>query len=117
MAQPQRPQMMRVLLAVMSIMAVVFLAIGMAVAETPSDCIGTRIDQRRMARAAFDREAAACQGNRQCLKDAQAKWDRAAKQIDSDASGCRARFQSQTRQPTVHWKPGDPAPIAPDGRR
>src|SRR5262249_32271601 len=37
-----------------------------------------------------------------------------------EASACRARVQSQTKAeppPYLHWKPGDPSPVAKDGRR
>src|SRR5262249_11743784 len=67
-----------------------------------------------------DREAAACSGDRQCVKDAQAKWNASAKHIDDEASACKARVQSQTKAeppPYLNWKPGDPSPQAKDGRR
>ena len=111
---------MRTLLVVVTMVAIAFVAPGMIVAETTSDCLNARINQRTTARAASDREAAACSGDRQCVKDAQANWQEAAKQIDDEASACRARVQSQTKAeppPYLHWKPGDPSPVAKDGRR
>ena len=57
---------------------------GTVVAETLSDCLATRVNERKAARAASDREAAACSGDRQCVKDAQAKWNAAAKPIDEE---------------------------------
>jgi hypothetical protein len=99
---------------------VVSFATGVVEAETPSDCNTARINQRGRARAALDNEAAACRGDRQCVKDAQATWDKAAKQIDDEASACRARARRATATeppPYLHWKPGDPSPQAKDGRR
>lgn len=93
---------------------------GSVVAETLSDCLTTRVNERKAARAASDREAAACSGDRQCVKDVQAKWNAAAKHIDEDTSACKARVQSQTKAeppPYLNWKPGDPSPQARDGRR
>src|SRR5690242_9577014 len=90
------------------------------VAETMSDCLSVRMDHRKTARTALDHDAAACSGDRQCVKDAQAKWNAAAKHIDDEASACKARVQSQTKAeppPYLNWKPGDPSPQAKDGRR
>src|SRR5207244_8194269 len=59
-------------------------------------------------------------GRRQWGKDADGKWTAAAKQIDDEASACKARIQSQTKAeppPYLNWKPGDPSPQAKDGRR
>jgi len=87
-------------------------------AETLGDCTNTRIEQRGVGRAELDREARACQGDRQCVAQAQAKWHATEQQIDAASSACRARVQSQApRPPAIHWKPGDPSPVAPDGRR
>jgi hypothetical protein len=97
----------------------IVIGIETAAAEMMGDCINARIDHRKAARAELDREAAACSGDRQCIKDVQAKWNAAAKQIDDEASACKARVQSQTKAeppPYVHWKPGDPSPKAKDGR-
>ena len=99
---------------------VVFLVTGPTVAETLSDCNTLRINQRKAARAVLDREGAACRGDRQCVKEAQATWNNAAKEIDEEASACRARARQaiQTESPPyLNWKPGDPSPQAKDGRR
>src|ERR1700752_489169 len=91
----------------------VFASSGTVVAATVSDCLATRINQRKATRTASDREAAACAGDRQCVKDAQAKWNAAAKQIDDEGSAGKARVQSQTKAeppPYLNWKPGDPSP-------
>ena len=98
----------------------VFLSIDIVIAETLSDCLTTRVNERKVARAASDREAATCSGDRQCVKESQAKWNAAAKHIDDEASACKARVQSQTKAeppPYLNWKPGDPSPQAKDGRR
>jgi hypothetical protein len=101
--------------------AVVFLVTGpAAIAETLSDCNALRINQRKAARTILDREGAACRGDRQCVKEAQASWNNAVKEIDEEASACRAHAR-QTMQteppPYLNWKPGDPSPQAKDGRR
>ena len=62
---------MRALPAVLP-MVVVLVTTGMVAAETMSDCINTGINQRGTARRALDREGAACRGDRQCVKDAEA---------------------------------------------
>jgi len=90
------------------------------VAETLSDCLATRVNARKAARAALDREAGTCSGDRQCVKDAQARWNTAAMHIDDETSACKARVRSQTKAeppPYLNWKPGDPSPQAKDGRR
>jgi hypothetical protein len=100
--------------------AAILVATNTVIAETFSDCLATRANERKTARATSDREAAACSGERQCVKDAQAKWNSAAKHIDDEASACKARVQSQTKAeppPYLNWKPGDPSPQAKDGRR
>jgi len=89
-----------------------------AFADTMADCINTSIEQWTVAKAEMEREGQACQGERQCVAQARARWQAAAQQIDSASSACRARVQSQTPPPpATHWKPGDPSPVAPDGRR
>jgi hypothetical protein len=112
------------LIAISSILAAGWATLGAVPhtvsAETLSDCLATRQEARRTARAESDREGAACHGDRQCLKEASAKWERAAKQIDDAASACRARTRAQAQRepnPALHWKPGDPSPQAKDGRR
>jgi hypothetical protein len=99
-------------------LVVLLVVAGPVFAETLVDCTNTRIEQRRAGRAELDREGQACQGDRQCVAQAQAKWHATEQQIDSASSACRARVQSQApRPPAIHWKPGDPPPVAPDGRR
>ena len=99
-------------------LAVFAVATGPVFAETVADCTNARIEQRRTGRAEMDREGRACQGDRQCLAQAETKWRATEKQIDAASSACRARVQSQTPPlPAIHWKPGDPSPVAPDGRR
>ena len=99
-------------------LVVLLVVAGPVLAETLVDCTNARIEQRRAGRAELDREGQACQGDRQCVAQAQAKWHATEQQIDSASSACRARVQSQApRPPAIHWKPGDPPPVAPDGRR
>lgn len=89
----------------------------MVTADTMSDCINTGINQRGTARRAFDREGTVCHG--QCVKDAEAKFNMARKQINDAESACRARVRShmKTEPPRyLHWKPGDPSPRATHGR-
>jgi len=91
---------------------------GPVFAQTLVDCTNMRIEQRRVGRAELDREGQACQADRQCLAQAQAKWQATQQQIDAASSACRSRAQSQApAPPAIHWKPGDPSPVAPDGRR
>jgi hypothetical protein len=91
---------------------------GPVYAETMVDCINARIEQRKVGRAELDREARACQGDHQCLAQAQSTWHATEQQIEAGSSACRARVQSQApRPPAIHWKYGDPSPVAPDGRR
>ena len=110
----------RILSALIAMVPTVVVVTDTVVAETMSDCINARIDHRKGVRTELDREAAACSGNRQCVKDVQAKWSAAAKQIDDEASACKGRVQSQTKAeppPYLNWKPGDPSPQAKDRRR
>ena len=87
-------------------------------AENLTDCINARIEQRKAGRAELVRETSVCQGDRQCLAQAQTKWRATEQQIENTSSACRARAQSQApRPPDIHWKYGDPSPVAPDGRR
>ena len=91
---------------------------GPAFAETFADCNNTHTEQRRAAKAELEREGQACQGDRQCVKQSLAKWNAIAQQIDATSSACRARVQSQAPPPpAIHWKYGDPSPVAPGGRR
>jgi hypothetical protein len=109
---------MRALPAVLP-MVVVLVTTGMVAAETMSDCINTGINQRGTARKVLDREGAACRGDRQCVKDAEAKFNMARKQINDAESACVAQVRSQMNTeppPYLHWKPGDPSPRAKDGR-
>lgn len=111
---------MRGVPVVVAMVGIVVVTAGMVVADTLNDCLTMRMSERKTARTALDREGAACGGDRQCVKDAKAKWEATAKQIDNDASACQARVRSQTKSeppPYLHWKPGDPSPVAKDGRR
>jgi len=110
----------RILAVIVAMIATIVFPTASVIAETMSDCLSVRMNQRKAARTALDHEAATCSGDRQCVKDAQAKWNAAAKQIDDEASACKARIQSQTKAeppPYLNWKPGDPSPQAKDGRR
>ena len=110
----------RILAVIVAMIATIVFPTASVVAETMSDCLSVRMDHRKTARTALDHDAAACSGDRQCVKDAQAKWNAAAKHIDDEASACKARVQSQTKAeppPYLNWKPGDPSPQAKDGRR
>jgi len=86
--------------------------------EVGSDCIQKNKEERWAARGAFDRESAACRTD-QCFKQAEAKWREMADKIQADKAACDAYLRSQQAapQPPIHWKPGDPSPVAPDGRR
>ena len=115
-----RNGVVRILLVIVATTAGLTISMSNAVGETMTDCFNARGNERKAARAASDREAAACSGDRQCVKDAQAKWNASAKHIDDEASACKARVQSQTKAeppPYLNWKPGDPSPQAKDGRR
>jgi hypothetical protein len=108
------------LIVIVATTAGLTISISNVVGETMTDCFNARANERKAARAAADRDSAACSGDRQCVKDAQAKWNAAAKHIDDEASACKARVQSQTKAeppPYLNWKPGDPSPQAKDGRR
>ena len=110
----------RIMSALIAMVPTVVVVTDTVVAETMNDCINARIDHRKGVRAELDREATACSGNRQCVKDVQAKWSAAAKQVDDEATACKGRVQSQTKAeppPYLNWKPGDPSPQAKDGRR
>jgi len=110
----------RILSAIVALVSAIVVTTGAVLAETMNDCINARVDHRKGVRAQLDRDAAACSGDRQCVRDVQAKWNAAAKEIDDEALACRARVQSQTKAeppPYLNWKPGDPSPQARDGRR
>ena len=115
-----RNGVVQVLIVIVATTAGLTISMSNVVAETMTDCFNARANERKAARAVSDRESAACSGDRQCVKDAQAKWNAAAKHIDEEASACKARVQSQTKAeppPYLNWKPGDPSPQAKDGRR
>ena len=99
---------------------VAIVACTAASGETLSECQRTREDQRPSARAESDRDQSACRGDRACLKEARARSEAALGRIDADTSACRARARAQARAeppPYLNWKPGDPPPVAKDGRR
>jgi hypothetical protein len=115
-----RKGVVRMLVVIVATTAGLAISMSNVVGETMTDCFNARANERKAARAASDRESAACSGDRQCVKDAQAKWNAEAKHIDDEASACKARVQSQTKAeppPYLNWKPGDPSPQAKDGRR
>jgi hypothetical protein len=106
--------------AVILVIGVVIVVATMVSAESLAECQTMREDQRRAARAESDHVAASCQGDRQCIREARAKWDLAQNEIDSAVSACRTRARSQMKvepPPYLNWKPGDPSPQAKDGRR
>lgn len=85
-----------------------------------SECQTIRENQRGAARAQSDREGAACGRDRQCHKEAAARWENAVKQIDDATAACRTQARSKMNlepPPHVNWKPGDPSPPTKDGRR
>lgn len=101
--------------AIWPILGAIFAA-GMVSAESMGECQDTRAEQRREAKAAYERNS--CRDDR-CRREAKTQWEIAQQQIDDAAAACRARARTQTKAeppPYLNWKPGDPSPRANDGR-
>jgi hypothetical protein len=99
--------------------AIVATSTGNVAAETMRDCTEARLEARGKLRGESDRRRQACNGNRQCLADAEAWWQAATKQVDERRAACNARVRSTAKReppPWANWKPGDPPPRAKDGR-
>lgn len=101
----------------------VFLAFFAVVAgavseEAGPDCIKKNKQERWAIRGAFDREAGACKTD-QCQKEASAKYSARLKELSAHQAACDAYLHSHqpAAQSPANWKPGDPSPVAPDGRR
>jgi len=94
------------------------LATGQAVAETGPDCIKKNKEERWAIRGDFDRESGLCKTD-QCQKEASAKYRARGETLKAHQAACDAFLRSQQAAPQspTSWKPGDPAPVAPDGRR
>ena len=89
-------------------------------AETYNDCSHARTEAWTILRSDVDRQRQACQGNRTCLKEAEARWQEGKKQIDGERAACSARVRKQERAeppPWANWKPGDPPPRGKHGER
>jgi hypothetical protein len=98
-------------LVVLSVLA------GPVCAETVADCSNKATEQLKAAEAEATREWQGCNGDRQCAAQMQDRRYAAKQQITAAYSACRERALGQTPAPSIHWKPGDPSPVAPDGRR
>jgi len=88
-----------------------------AYAETDADCRSTRDSQLKVVEDEALQEWRACRDERQCTAQMQNKRYVARERVIAQYSACRDRALGQTTQPPIHWKPGDPSPVAPDGRR
>jgi hypothetical protein len=89
-------------------------------AETIMDCTNALFEQLRAARADFEQQMRACGGERQCIATVRSKQSAAMKRIDNETNACRTRVRATApaeRPPYAGWKPGDPPPVAKDGRR
>jgi hypothetical protein len=89
-------------------------------AETIMDCTNALFEQRRAARADFEQQMRGCGGDRQCIATVRSNQSAAMKRIDNEANACRTRVRATAaaeRPPYAGWKPGDPPPVAKDGRR
>jgi hypothetical protein len=87
-------------------------------AEPGPECIRKNKEYRWAVRGEFDRESGACK-TEQCQKEASAKYRAESKKVEADKAACDSFLRSQQAAPQspTQWKPGDPSPVAPDGRR
>jgi hypothetical protein len=89
-------------------------------AQTMSECQTIRENERRAARAQSDRERGACGRDKECHKEAAARWEDAVRQIDDATAACRSQARTKMDReppPYANWKPNDPSPPTKDGRR
>jgi len=88
-------------------------------AETMADCQNRYFAQRKDGAREYERCRGMCdRQDGKCLWQVDAKWHALEQQISDENQACRKRVISQMPPPPpIHWKPGDPSPVAPDGRR
>jgi len=88
-------------------------------AETVAECQNNYFAQRRAGKVEYEREYSACNRlDRQCHEQADARWKAFTERASAESQACQKRVLSQMpAPPPIHWKPGDPSPVAPDGRR
>lgn len=89
-------------------------------AETIMDCTNALFEQRRAARADFEQQMRGCGGDRQCIAGVRSTQNAEMKRIDEATNACRTHARAATPKeppPYANWKPGDPPPVAKDGRR
>ncbi len=94
-------------------------AAGPVSAETVAECQNKYFAQRRAGRSEYEREYSACSRlDPQCHAQADAKWNAFTERASAEYQACERSVLSQKpAPPPIHWKPGDPSPVAPDGRR
>jgi hypothetical protein len=92
---------------------------GPVYAETMAECQNKRFAQRRAGLQVYERESSTCdRHDAQCHAQADARWKAFQERAWAEYQACEKQALSQIPPPPpVHWKPGDPAPVAPDGRR
>jgi hypothetical protein len=83
-------------------------------AETEADCKATLTGQLKVVDAEMTREWRACHEEHECVVQNQHKRFVETQRIVDAYKACRDRALGQT---VIRWKPGDPSPVAPDGRR
>jgi hypothetical protein len=96
-----------------------FAVVAGAIAEEAGpDCVKQNKQERWAIRGDFDREASACKTD-QCQKKASAKYSARSRELSAHQAACDAylRGHQPAPQSPATWKPGDPSPVAPDGRR
>ena len=89
-------------------------------AETIMDCTNALFEQRRAARADFEQQMRGCGGDRQCIAGVRSNQNAEMKRIDEATNACWTHARATTPKeppPYANWKPGDPPPVAKDGRR
>jgi hypothetical protein len=100
-------------------LGIFMIAVGPVSAEEIADCQNRYFAQRKEAKEEYERERSTCdRRDVQCNMQMDAKLRALQQRAGDENQACQKRVISKMPPPpAIHWKPGDPSPVAPNGQR
>jgi hypothetical protein len=90
---------------------------SVASAQTPASCQATKVARTKAAHAEYLRESQECETDA-CRSESDARWLGKRRKINDETAACLNASRPKTAPaPYANWRPGDPSPVARDGRR